>query len=260
MHTFRSGICAAMLGLSLLAGAQPIAGEYRAKAAYIYKFAKMAHWSAQNLPDGADLIIGILGGNEVFVRVLRDTLAGKSIGGHTLKVRHLRSPGELTFCQLVFFRASARTTRHAIALLGKTSVLLVGEDSDFLNEGGMINLVLVGGKMTYEVDSAALRGVSVHYDDVSTASTKSETYLQPEQARSIALRPMPEYPRIAASLKITGDVQLQAIVRADGTVKKVLVVGGHPVLAEAAAAAVMHWHFEPAAKETTESVKVNFGP
>jgi TonB family protein len=54
-------------------------------------------------------------------------------------------------------------------------------------------------------------------------------------------------------------VQLQAIVRADGTVKQVRVVGGHPVLAEAAVAAVTKWRFEAAAKETIESVRVIFG-
>jgi TonB family protein len=260
MHTLRSGFCAVILGLSLVAGAQQTAGEYQVKAAYVYKFAKMAHWSAEKLPDGANLIIGVLGGKEDFVKVLRNALAGKSVEGHALEVRHLRSLEELKSCHMVFFRASERTTRAVIAHLGKTTLLLVGEDSDFLNEGGMISLVLVDGKITYEVDSAALEGANIHYDDASAASTKSETYLQPESARPIAFRVVPEYPRIAASLKITGAVQLQAIVRANGTVKQVLVVGGHPVLAEAAAAAVMHWHFEPAAKETTESVKVSFGP
>jgi TonB family protein len=69
---------------------------------------------------------------------------------------------------------------------------------------------------------------------------------------------MPEYPRIAASLNIVGAVQLQAVVRADGTVKQVRVIGGHPALAEAAAAAVMRWRYERAAKETTETVKITF--
>jgi TonB family protein len=54
-------------------------------------------------------------------------------------------------------------------------------------------------------------------------------------------------------------VQLQVVVRADGTVKRVKVIGGHPVLAEAAAAAIMRWRFEAGTRETTESVKINFG-
>ena len=81
----------------------------------------------------------------------------------------------------------------------------------------------------------------------------------PGGSRAIMFRVTPEYPRLAAAVKIIGTVQLQALVRADGTVKQVRVVGGHPVLAEAASTAVMKWRFEPQARETTESVRISFG-
>ena len=163
-------------------------------------------------------------------------------------------------------RASERTTRAVIAQFRKSSFLLVGENlvgenKEFLDDGGMLNRALNGGKMSYEVNTAALERAEVRYQDAS-ATTATDSAQPPEVqkgSRSIAFRVAPEYPRIAASLKITGVVKLQAVVRADGTVRKVLVVGGHPVLAEAAVAAVMKWRFEAAAKETTESVKVTFG-
>jgi hypothetical protein len=49
------------------------------------------------------------------------------------------------------------------------------------------------------------------------------------------------------------------VVRADGPVKQVKVTGGHPVLAEAAAAAIMRWRYQAGPRETTESVKISFG-
>jgi TonB family protein len=160
------------------------------------------------------------------------------------------------FCHIVFFRASERTTRAVIAQFRKSSVLLVGENKEFLNDGGMINLILNDGKMSYELNTAALERAQVRYQETSGAEAPE---MQGEGSRSIAFRVAPEYPRIAVSLKIIGAVKLQAVVRADGTVRKVRVVGGHPVLAEAAIAAVMKWRFEAAAKETTESVTVSFG-
>jgi TonB family protein len=60
-------------------------------------------------------------------------------------------------------------------------------------------------------------------------------------------------------MNLKGSVQVQAVVARDGTVKKVKLIGGHPVLAEAALQAVMKWKYEPAAEETTELVKVSFG-
>jgi outer membrane biosynthesis protein TonB len=92
-----------------------------------------------------------------------------------------------------------------------------------------------------------------------TRSDEQFLEVQPESSRSIAFRVLPEYPKLATTLNLAGAVQLQALVRADGTVKQVKVIGGHPVLAEAAAAAIMRWRYEVGPMETTESVKISFG-
>ncbi|HTT21872.1 MAG TPA: YfiR/HmsC family protein, partial [Candidatus Sulfotelmatobacter sp.] len=235
-------LCATLLGtftLAVMPGpfalAQQSAGEYQVKAAYLYNFAKMTQWPEEALPAGANLIIGVLGGDEEFVRVLRDTLAGKSINGHGLEIRHLRSPDEVKFCHLVFFRSSERDIRATIEKLGRSNVLLVGEGKDFLEDGGMIDLVLENGRITYEVNSAALEGANVHYEDASRKPAGSEfPGILPVSHRRILVRVVPEYPEIAASMNLKGAVQLQATVRADGSVEHVTVLGGHPLLAQAA--------------------------
>ena len=244
------------------AWAQVAAGKYQVEAAYLYNFAKMGRWSAQVLPDRAGLIIGIMGGDEEFVKVLRDVLAGKEINGHNIEIRYLRSPDEVKFCHLVFFRVAERINRSVISQLGKSTVLLVGEDKDFLSDGGMINLTLSDGKITYKVNPAAFEHAAVGYGDTTSAAPENEGHtpdVLPESSRSIAFRVVPEYPRLATALNLAGAVQLQAVVRPDGTVKQVRVIGGHPVLAEAAAAAIMRWRYEAGPRETTESVKISFG-
>jgi TonB family protein len=126
----------------------------------------------------------------------------------------------------------------------------------------MINLTLDDGKIAYNVNTAALERADLHYQETNPEAAKSDEQIpavQPESSRSITSRVVPDYPRLAASLNLAGSVQLQVVVKADGTVKRVKVIGGHPVLAEAAAAAIMRWHFEVGTRETTESVKINFG-
>jgi membrane protein involved in colicin uptake len=49
-------------------------------------------------------------------------------------------------------------------------------------------------------------------------------------------------------------------VRPDGTVKDVKILGGHPLLVDAAVRAVMQWKYQPAPKETVEILKFSFGP
>lgn len=79
-------------------------------------------------------------------------------------------------------------------------------------------------------------------------------------SRAVLVRVNPEYPRIAAFMELIGVVQLEATVRPDGTVRKVRVLGGHPLLADAAQRAVMQWRFERESRETTERVRIAFRP
>lgn len=57
----------------------------------------------------------------------------------------------------------------------------------------------------------------------------------------------PQYPREAARAKITGFVQLEVMVNADGTVRSAKVIGSKPkgLFDAAAVAAVMRWKFKP---------------
>jgi protein TonB len=55
----------------------------------------------------------------------------------------------------------------------------------------------------------------------------------------------PEYPVQARQLRIEGAVQLEATISKEGKVSNVKVLGGHPILARAAAEAVKQWKYKP---------------
>ncbi|HVN17515.1 MAG TPA: energy transducer TonB [Dongiaceae bacterium] len=74
----------------------------------------------------------------------------------------------------------------------------------------------------------------------------------------MASRTAPVYPELARKMHIHGIVKVEAIVRPNGTVKSTRVLGGNPVLVEAAQDAVGKWKFEPAQSETTEIVQLAF--
>jgi len=58
-------------------------------------------------------------------------------------------------------------------------------------------------------------------------------------------RVQPEYPRIAQVMRLSGTVELQARIGADGTVQELEVVSGNPILARAAIEAVQQWRYQP---------------
>lgn len=61
----------------------------------------------------------------------------------------------------------------------------------------------------------------------------------------IIRRIIPEYPRLARDMRISGTVKLLGIISRDGMVRELKVVEGHPLLVKAAVAAVMQWLYRP---------------
>jgi periplasmic protein TonB len=55
----------------------------------------------------------------------------------------------------------------------------------------------------------------------------------------------PVYPALAISVRAEGRVVVECVIGEDGRVSDVRVVRGHPLLADAAAAAVRQWHYAP---------------
>lgn len=82
----------------------------------------------------------------------------------------------------------------------------------------------------------------------------------PEPERKVLHRVVPTYPDLARKLHIKGVVKFTATVAPNGNVKSIQVLGGNPVLIQAAEDAVGNWKFAPAAEETHELIELRFGP
>ena len=80
----------------------------------------------------------------------------------------------------------------------------------------------------------------------------------PASGRAVTSRVAPAYPELARKMHIHGTVKVEAGVRANGTVKSTRILGGNPVLIEAASDAVKLWKFAPGPAETTEVVQLTF--
>lgn len=262
------------LGTSLTLGAmtssawaeEARASDYQVKAAYLYNFAKLAEWPA-SVSDSM-FVIGVVGGDADFVDVLNGAVTGRVIAGRPVVAKRVSTADAMKSCQVLFFRASERKHEQAaIEALGRASILLVGEDQSFLQNGGMIDLVLENGKIRFEVNRDALERADIRFSaqtlmlakGSSDAGSANSSKLQTEGSRQLKHSESPEYPEIAQRMNLKGVVQVEALVQPDGTVKEVRVLGGHPLLADALTKAVMKWRYAPSGKETMEIVKYSFG-
>lgn len=76
--------------------------------------------------------------------------------------------------------------------------------------------------------------------------------------RKVKLKVAPEYPDLARHMNVTGKVRIEAVISADGKVTSTKILGGSPLLVNAAVDALKKWKFEPSSKETTETMEFDF--
>lgn len=133
--------------------------EYQLKAAFLYNFAKFVEWPPEAFPEAtAPFIIGVLGDNP-FGGELARTVNNKTINGHPFTVKEGKAVYELKTCHILFISKSEKKQLPEIMnVLGAASVLTVSEVDRFLRSGGMINFVMEGKKVRFEIhDEAAKR-------------------------------------------------------------------------------------------------------
>ena len=93
---------------------------------------------------------------------------------------------------------------------------------------------------------------------VSLSHLWAQTAADPSTGRKVTARVAPAFPDLARKMHIQGTVRIEAVVRPNGQVKSTRVLGGNPVLVEAASDAVKKWKFEPSPNETTEVIQLSF--
>ena len=80
----------------------------------------------------------------------------------------------------------------------------------------------------------------------------------PEIERKVLSKVAPTYPDLARKTNIHGAVKLGVVVAPDGRVESTKVVGGNPVLIQAAVDAVRKWKYEAGPQRTNEVIELKF--
>jgi hypothetical protein len=130
--------------------------EQRIKAAFLYKFLSYIEWPPGALRSGtAPVVLGVLGDDEM-ADALQSIVAKRRIGQHPLEVRRVNESNALDGVHLLFVgddesKALARLAPDA----QQRSVLLVTDFDHALDEGSVINLVVVDDRVRFEVSLEA---------------------------------------------------------------------------------------------------------
>lgn len=143
----------AVLWMQTRAGNEPVS-EPEFKAALLVQLVRFVIWpdSAFEGPT-APLEIGVLG-KQPFGKYLDRISMGKSLENHPIKVCYSLTPDELRSCHFVFVcRERGSTLNEIVKAFAGKSILLVGEEERFANDGGMINVVVKEQKPYLQINA-----------------------------------------------------------------------------------------------------------
>jgi len=128
--------------------------EYQVKAAFIFNFAKFVEWPSDAFGEGGALVVGLIG-DDPFGGSL-DRLSGNTANGRTLRIKRFHWGDDLRACQVLFISASEeRHLNKIMESIRGTSVLTIGESTQFSQSGGMIRFVIQENKVRFEINASA---------------------------------------------------------------------------------------------------------
>ena len=134
--------------------------DYQVKAAFMVNFPKYIDWPAEAFPTtNSPITVGVFGDDNVAREFQGMIQSGLAIDGHPVVLTRIQGESELAGSFQILFIAISERARISTILekLKGSPVLLVGESDNFLEQGGMVNLVPKNRKIRLQINLAAAR-------------------------------------------------------------------------------------------------------
>jgi YfiR/HmsC-like len=171
-----SGTALLLLSVVSLRAESPKPTEYQVKAAYLSNFGKFVQWSG---PAAGNTFKVCVLGQDPFGSTLDAALAGEKINHLPLEAKRVVTPQQAGDCRILFISASEDDQLHSvITSLAKASVLTVSDIPEFTKHGGMIEFLLEGNRIRFEVNLAAAQRAGLN---LSSELLKLAVAVQREQ-------------------------------------------------------------------------------
>lgn len=127
--------------------------EYQVKADFLYHFGQFVAWPEGAFPEANSPLVYCTVGEDPFQGALEASFKGKTIGTHSLQVKHFKEINEVQGCHVVFLgKLLKRSIPEELASLKGAPVLTVGETNQFVDDDGMIGFRLEGSKVRFEIN------------------------------------------------------------------------------------------------------------
>jgi len=136
--------------------------EYQIKAAYLYHFVRYVTWPPGTAAAQTHTVTMCILGDDPFGTSLEKAGTGLQIDGKRTIVRRVSTAAAAVNCGVLFISASGHAPLdQVIAAVGKRAVLTVSDLPEFTRRGGIIQFVMAGGRIRFEVNLPAAANASL---------------------------------------------------------------------------------------------------
>jgi hypothetical protein len=138
-----------------LSAQTPKPTEYEVEAAYLSHFGGFIEWPARTGSATDPFYVCVLG-QDPFGPLLDAALRGETIGGSPMLAKRLSGTEEISGCRILFLSSSMDSQlKSVLTAIGTSNVLTVSDIAGFTRRGGMIQFVLDGNRVRFEINLAA---------------------------------------------------------------------------------------------------------
>jgi hypothetical protein len=134
----------------------PKPNEYQVKATYLYNFGRFVRWPGTVTAGKGDSFSVCVIGQDPFGSILDSTLAGEALDGKPVVLRRISKPQDAGECRILFISSTEeKHLSEILTALNQSGVLTVSDMPGFTRRGGMIQFVLEGDRVRFEINLAS---------------------------------------------------------------------------------------------------------
>src|SRR5882762_3365670 len=153
----------ALIGNCNLSAQAPKITEYQVKAAYLANFGRFVEWPGSAAVAKSESFNICVLGRDPFGADLDAALAGETIGGAHMLAKRISRPQDAVDCRILFISSSEVSQwKEILAALRTLSVLTVSDMPQFTRRGGIIQFLLDGNRVRFDINLAATERVGLN--------------------------------------------------------------------------------------------------
>ena len=130
--------------------------RYVVETAFVYKFIKFVNWPEDQNKSVENINLCYLGSGKISSPLLE--LNGYQVKDKRIAIQTYKTMEKIKTCHIVFIDIPSKAVRNSyVNRLKSDSILTISHFDGFIDDGGMINFLIVDNKVNFEINYISIK-------------------------------------------------------------------------------------------------------